>query len=430
MKTRILILTIFLWGMQVFGQSYLDVVRPFYGMRGASGAESGIVPVSAARSNAVLGNPALLSFSDQSFFSMDVSVDQISGASIFQAEQTDLEKDQNVRFNNMSYIYRVPVYRGAWVWGVNLQPVRSFNSIESYSGVDMDSGSEFNYSYLRQSTGSIYALSIASSFLWTRNTSLGFGISLLTGRNEHLEVYRERDALDIFIFENYLDSLSLKPSYRGFSARMGVVSDLSDAIRFGLSLDFPTRLSVTESSIQQQIESYDDGSEAILYEGSFPRIEYSLWGPWRLGIGMAFMVNPLSVSVNYRYHTYSTSMMSSSLLDAQDNDLDDIIDGQVSRYIRDVHEYSASVNWMMTPLNITFATTVQNHPLNSILENIFRVDAGLGYQLTPKVEMTTAFRSMSWQSDLDHELSSGITRNVEVKNNFIQLQVGFKYYLN
>jgi len=88
------------------------------------------------------------------------------------------------------------------------------------------------------------------------------------------------------------------------------------------------------------------------------------------------------------------------------------------------------VNWNMTPLNITFAATIQNHPRNEILDNVFRIDAGFGYQLTPKVGLTTAFRSLSWQSDLDHELSSRSTRSVEVKNNFTQLQMGVKYFLD
>ena len=430
MKLRIISVLMLLWVLPLWSQNYLDVVRPFYGMRGVSGSESGIFPISAAHSNAVVGNPALLSFSEQAFFSMDMSLDQVSGSSIFESQQTDLEEFQKIRFNNMTYVYPVRVYRGAWVWGFNLQPVHSFNSIQKYAGVDSDNGADFVYSHLHRSTGNIYALSMATSFLWTRNTSLGFGASLLTGRNDYNVVYRESDTQDLFTFDNYLDSLTISPRYRGFSARMGITSDLADAFRVGLTLEFPTRLSVSESSSQQELESQDDGSETILYEADYPRLEYGLWGPWRLGVGLAFMVDPLSVSVNYRYHSFSTASMTSNLIDGNGDELDAIIDSEIKKYVSDVHEYSAAVNWSMTPLDITFAATVENLPLNDHLDNILRMDAGFAYQLTPKVGITTAFRSISWQSDLDHELFSGTLRHVEVKNSFSQLSLGVKYFLD
>lgn len=430
MKIRVIGLTILIWVAPVFSQNYLDVIRPFYGMRGVSGSESGVFPISAAHSNAVLGNPALLSYSQDAFFSMDIGFDQVSGTSIYNSQKSDPAQFQRIRFNNMSYIYPVHVYRGAWVWGFNLQPVHSFSSIQSFEGVDIDGSSDFHYSYLNRSTGSIYALSMASSFLWTRNTSLGFGVSLLTGKNEYHEVYQEKDDLDYFTFENYLDSLYIIPSYRGFAARMGMVTDLSSSFRFGLSLEFPSRLSVTESSGQEEMESYDDGSETVLSEVEYPRIDYVVWGPWRLGLGLAFGVEPLKVSVNYRYHSFSTALMVSDLLDSQEDDLDEVVKGEISSFVQDVHEYSAAVNWSMTPLNISFAATVENHPLNEILESVLRLDAGFGYRLTPQVGITSAFRSSSWQSDMDHELSSGSFRTVEVKNSFSQISIGVKYFLD
>lgn len=423
-------MAIMLWSLPLCAQSYRDVIRPFYGMRGVSGAESGVLPVSRAQSNAVLGNPALLSYSERSFFSMDLSFDMIGGTSIYDSQKSDPEQFQRVRFNNISYIYPLRVYRGAWVWGFNIQPVQSFNSIQSFSGLDTDTGSDFEYSHLKRSTGNLYALSMATSFLWTRNTSLGFGASLLTGRNEYHDVYRDNDHLDVFLYNDYLDSTRVAPRYLGGAVRMGLTSEVADNVRAGVLIGFPSRISVAEASSQSEIETYDDGTETVLYEDHIDRLEYSIWGPWELGLGIGFIVDPLSVSINYKYYSYSTSSMSSDLLSGSGQDLDPIVADDISTYVQDVHEYSAAVNWSVLPLDFSLGASIKNSPIVENSDRILRLDMGIGYQLHRNVGITFATRTLSWQSDLDHELFSGDTRIVGVENTFTQMQLGVKYILD
>ena len=67
MIIRIVLIGLLVWTANLLGQNYLDVLRPFQGMQGRSGAESGITPAAMATSNALLGNPALLSYTEKAF---------------------------------------------------------------------------------------------------------------------------------------------------------------------------------------------------------------------------------------------------------------------------------------------------------------------------------------------------------------------------
>jgi hypothetical protein len=413
----------------IFSQSYLDVIRPFSGMSGVSGAESGVGPATTAQSNAMLGNPALLSYSNQSFLAADMSLDQVSGISVFNTNTSEPSQEHGMRLNSLSYIYPVHVYRGAWVWGYSLQQVNSFNSIQEFSDTDTDSGDLFDYTHRHRSSGSLYALTAATSFLATMHTSVGFAVSYLTGNNTFDKIYTESDSEDNFTYSKYQDSLHFLPEYRGFSARVGVSSELTESVRLGAAIELPSRITVSESSSQNQTEWNDDGTRTVYMNEYSPALKYAVWGPWRLGIGVGFLADPLEVSVNYRFHSYSTSFMSSNLIDSFGADLDAVIDREIDQSIQDVHEFSASVLWSLAPMDLSFSASVMNDPLNYQLGNSLRLDTGVSYQLIFGLGFNLAFRSEQWQSDLNHLLVSGAERNVEVQNQFSQIQFGLKYIL-
>ncbi|MCF7823994.1 MAG: hypothetical protein K9N35_07440 [Candidatus Marinimicrobia bacterium] len=431
MQTKRFFLTALLTTATLFSQSYLDIIRPFYGMSGVSGAESGILPAASTTSNAVLGNPALLSYAEKGFVALDLGYDQFAGTSVFNTDKSDQISSGGIRFNSLSYIYPVPVYRGAWVWGFNLQPVYSFSSIQEFSGLDTDPDSDLEFTYARRNreSGSLYAFTAGTSFLMSINTSLGFSVSFLNGSNSYDKIYYENDSNDFFLFTEYLDSLHFAPQYRGFSARLGLSSELSDAIRVGVSLEFPSRLSVTEASSQDIMESFDDGSDTLWQGDERSALEYVVWGPWRIGTGIGFTVDPLEVSVNYRFHSYTTSSMKSNLINSEGNSLDPIVDAQIKQSVQNVNEFSASIQWSMSPIDLTFAASLRNDQLNYRLDNIIRMDTGLAYHFSSGLGLTIAFRKEQWMSDLNHALSDNSERKIEVQNSFSKIQFGIKYYL-
>lgn len=428
MKTRFIFLAMLLWGSSLYAQNYLDAIRPFRGMRGISGSESGVIPASMGANNALMGNPALLSYSDKAYFAADLSYDQVAGKSVFNSTVFENPEDQQFNFNSVTYIKPVRVYRGAWVWGVNLQRVNSFNSISQFN--DFDPEGNFYYKYMQQETGDLYAFTAATSVLVTMNTSLGYGISLLSGRNTLEKIYEETDPNDLYTFDRFVDSLEFSPSYFGIGARLGLLSEITDNLNLGISIELPSRISVTESASRDSIEWYGDGNEAVFSSETWSELEYATWGPWRLGIGLGFMANPFEASMNYRYHSYSTIFMRSDLYDSETGQsLEDKVADEVDQYVEDVHEFSASLLWAMDPLNLSFAATLMNDPLNFRFDNIIRMDVGVGYQLQSGIGFTLAYRNEQWQSDLNHTLDSSIKRSVDVENSFSNLQFGIKYTL-
>jgi hypothetical protein len=328
----------------------------------------------------------------------------------------------------LTYIKPVQVYRGAWVWGLNLQRVHSFNSISQFSDVDPDG--DFQYKYLYQESGDLYALTAGTSVLVTMNTSLGYAISYLTGKNSFSKLYEETDPQDFYTFNRFVDSLQFSPSYSGFGARIGLLSEVSENLNLGISIELPSRISVDESANRDSIEWYDDGSQQILSHNKWSGLEYTAWGPWRLGLGLGFIADPFEASINYRYHTYSSVFLKSDLYDTgTGQNLEQVVDEQISKYVQDVHEFSASLLWSLDPLTLSFAATLMNDPLNYRFDNIIRMDMGLGYQLRSGIGFTLAIRNEQWQSDLNHTLESNVERSIDIENSFSKIQFGLKYIL-
>ncbi len=428
MKNRIIFFTILLWGVNLFSQNYLDVLRPFRGMRGISGSESGVIPASMGASNALLGNPALLSFNDRAFFAVDVSYDQIAGKSVFNSTIWENPQKENFRFNSLTYIKPIQVYRGAWVWGVNLQRVSSFSSISQFNDYDPDG--DFFYKYLQQESGDLYALTAGTSVLVSMNTSLGYSVSFLSGKNSFTKLYEETDPQDIYTFDRFIDSLQFNPSYRGFGARLGLLSEISENLNLGISIELPSRISVKESATRDSIEWYDEGDSQTFSHDRWLGLEYTAWGPWRLGLGLGFVANPFEASINYRFHSYSSILLRGDLFDSETGEsLGELVDEEVTQYVNNVHEFSASLLWALDPLKLSFAATLMNDPLNYRFDNIIRMDVGIGYQLRSGIGFTLAYRNEQWQSDLNHTLESAVERSVDVENSFSNIQFGLKYIL-
>ena len=428
MKTRSWILAILVGGSTLHAQNYLDVLRPFLGVRGITGAESGVVPAGIATGNALAGNPALLSYADKTSIEVDFSHHQIDGVSVFNAEVRDRSSLTAQRFNSLTYIKPVRVYRGAWVWGVNLQQLQSFHGISRFG--DMEPDDDFGYAYSQEQSGEMYALNAATSVMVTMNTSIGYGLSLLLGENSYKKFYEETDPDDLYTFERFESALSFNPSYVGFGARIGILSEVSETMNLGFSLELPSRISVSESASRDTLEVFDDGSRYVSDRQVWSGLEYKAWGPWRIGVGLGFVARPLHASMNYRYHSYSTIFLKGDLYDdTTGENVEDIVKEQVNTYIQDVHEFSASLVWSMDPLTLTLAGAVMNDPLNFQLDDVIRVDFGIGYQLSSGLGFSLAMRNEQWQSNLNHTLASGVQRAVDVDNSSLTLQFGIKYNL-
>jgi len=426
MQFRMIILTLLCTVLPGFGQNYLDVVRPFQGMSGRVGAGTVALPAAGTAGNALLGNPALLSYSEQASLAMDLNFDQFSSRSLFGSNIQDQLKDQQLKFNSISYIQPVRVYRGAWVWALSAQPVAEFGALSQFSDYDPDEN--FYYQYREQQSGALYAYSLASSLLATLQTSLGFSVSFLTGENNFFKTYTETDPQDLFTFSRYRDSLQFTPKYTGFSSRLGLIRNISETVHLGATLSLPAYLSVQESSSSTRTEWFDRDTVAQT-SASYPNLQYAIWGPWSAGIGIGFTAAPLEASINYSYQTYTSSSFSSDLLAIDGGNLDDLIKLQIRDHLQNVHEFAASLGWKLDPLQLSMAASIRNDPLNYRLNNIIRLDVGLGYQFSSGLGFTVALRNEQGQSDLDHNLTSGVARTVAVQQNLTRFQLGMSYIL-
>ena len=423
----------------VTSQTYLDAIRPFWGMEGSSASRATGDIVSVYDQEALLVNPGALSFITRPFIYVDGSFDHIKGrttlsSTFLQNTYYDSLSENHFRFNEFSLVYPVNVYRGSWVWALGIQPVRMFDRQGQFRFWDSDSSQLVNRRYQLFEEGSLYAASLGTAVLVTKNISLGASLSYLFGSNIYANGYSEEDTDNYYQFARYLDSLNIRADYKGWNLRGGFVAQFPNEILIGGSFESPAILTVEESSQHDVREILDSGIWS-LDSSSHKRITYDLSGPWRLGIGTSFKFSQLHFSLGYRYNLYRGTRFTSNLIvSATDSTyIDDGINADIAAKVNSTGEWLGSMRYFAQGGYLQMGFSRQNQPLQAYPGNVFRFDVNLGF--TPKTSHEFSLGLQYYTFDAasisiaTRIMDQALIIPTTTRHNVIRFIFGFKYYI-
>ncbi|MCF7901885.1 MAG: hypothetical protein K9M19_00515 [Candidatus Marinimicrobia bacterium] len=424
-------------------QTYLDAIRPFWGMSGRSAARATGDIVGVFDTEALLQNPAALTYITRAFAQIDGSFDHVKGRTLLSShylEQRFLDSlsGSQFRFNQVSLALPINVYRGSWVWAGGIQPVTIFDRKGQFSFWDADPSQLVNRKYTLFEEGALYAASLGTAVLFTKELSLGISGSYLFGSNIYTNTYSEEDTDHIYAFARYLDSLGIKADYKGWNLKGGFVLQFPNELLLGGTIETPGILQVEESSEHLKMEIMDDGQPS-LYESSPRRIEYKLTGPWRLGVGVSFKYNPLYFTLGYRYHTYSNMSFKSNLIESETDStyIDSRVNAEISTDLRSTGELMGSMRYFADGGYLQVGLSRQAQPIKTYPGDIFRMDVNLGFTPAPNYEYSLGFQYYSFNANsiqvsaLIHEDTGDpiVSIPTDTKHSVTRFMFGVKFYL-
>ncbi len=431
-KASALLFFLLLFKSSGFGQNYLDALRPFWGMQGRGASRVVGDNVGVFDQEALLVNPAALTFITRPAIYTDLSVDHVRGSTLFLNTFSDSSIRNSFRFNELAGVYPVPVYRGSWVWAAGVQPVYQFDREAHLGFYDQTEDQLRNKDYHLFETGSLYGVSLGTGVLFKKNVSLGTTFTYLYGTNIYSQSYVEEDPNQIWnFFQRYVDSLAYTSDYKGWNLKTGIVIQFPHELLLGGTIETPAFISVDESSLKDTIQIGDFPIDD--YHGfAKDHLTYKLTGPWRFGAGLSFRYTPVYFSVGYRYHTYNKINFSSNLIILPDStSKDPVINADISALLQPSNEYFASMRFFARDGSLQIGFSKMNQPQRNATSDILRFDFNLGFNPGTEYEIILGLQYSTFQSTslLVYDSAHGVAIPALTDHSVTRFMFGFKYYL-
>jgi len=423
------ILTGILLVSSLFGQGYLDVLRPFYGMQGLTGT---LVPgdlAGIADANALTLNPAALTNITTASTGVELSMNVAQGTAYVDSIIWNEARKRRTSVHGFHAIYPVPVYRGSWVWAVSLMPRTFFDGIREFDAFDpIDS---LFYEMKTVESGALYSLSLGTAVLYSRTLSLGVSTAYLFGENEYVDVNRDFDDLDIYQYARWVDSTRIEPHYSGWDIRLGLLKELSPTLKLGLSLAIPSFIRVTERSTLDTLEIRDPGWGDDIAGQEATHLNYQLWGPWHIGVGLTYDIAALQVFAAYRYHTYGSMAFDGEIYEWVGTDsvnIENRINWEMEHYLQNSSEIQAGLRVRMNRFELGTGFALLPQPLVNSLQRPVRFDTRLSFAPGESWWITLGLHYRYLLTDMDHAIgfsqTTPVTRLIDLEEELTKVVIG------
>lgn len=351
-------------------------------------------------------NPAVMALFEDSFFSFDLSSRFVDETSRYLGNSSDFSANQT-SVGDLGFVYKVPTTRGSLVVGGGYSQTTDYNRAFSASGRNNQTTISDFYNVTADDSlffaaFDVYAIDFAttdssfantksifrffdnnvypginqdvemteegkmgeySAFLATellRNFSVGASVGYLSGsysyRREFLESDRQGDYDAAFIdangdgqAETDIDQIlsvdRIDADIQAFTARLGLVYQPIEKLRFAASYEFPSKLTIDEEFNTEITTTFDNG---IQFEDDAPgQFSYKIVRPQRLKAGITVKgLRGLILSASAEGVQYSEARIEFDELDL--NPLENSINSTVRSSFNDVINLRGGVEYKIS----------------------------------------------------------------------------------
>lgn len=241
---------------------------------------------------------------------------------------TILDDRTFTQLQSLGLAYKFPTNRGNFVLALGYNRFKNFDEFLYFTGfssdsVDMgfdledDNGDISYYPFAKnvqrteeiQQDGNLSAWSIGGGLQLSPNFSLGVTLDFFSGKSQYMLDFFQDD-----IDNNYnqypanYDSYELHDiilsDFSGWGVKVGSLLHLTNALKVGLTVDFPRSLIVYETYSSTDVVYFDDGyeSEADLGSGEW---EYVIKYPFKFSGGAALDLGPFTFAGSFEYRDWT-----------------------------------------------------------------------------------------------------------------------------
>jgi len=316
-----------------------------------------------ARSNdfsGVLFNPAGLGFANKLQIYAGFNLDNFDNRTTFFNNTTTANRN-SINFNQFGIVYPIPTVKGSWVFAIGYNRVKEFNRTMEFTGfngsnnsmirvltgevndeipITNDLGLAFEIRdpqtdlYIKDTTlingmlnqsgkikkqGNLGNWSFSSSMEIAKGLMLGGTFNILTGNYKSNSDFWEDDTRDIYginlelvpgdpttrDFQSFYINDLIEWDLSGWDAKIGILYNWKDFIKFGSSLKFPSFYTVKETFYVDSWSEFGTGVSYELNPKIVDKIKYEIKTPFEYSFGAAIAFAVASVSADIKLINYS-----------------------------------------------------------------------------------------------------------------------------
>jgi len=302
----------------------------------------------------VLFNPAGLGFINKLQITTGFNLNSFENQTTFFNTTTAAERN-SIHLNQFGIIYPIPTVKGSWIFAIGYNRVKEFNRTLEFTGfngsdnsmiqaltgnvndeipITNDLGLAFEIRdpqtdlYIKDTTlingmlnqsgrirkqGSLGNWSFSSSMEIAKGLMLGGTFNILTGTYKSDSDYWEDDTQDIYgeevelvpgdpttsDFQSFYINDIIEWELSGWDAKVGILYNWVDLIKFGATVKFPSYYTVKETFFVDSWSEFGTGAGYELDPKIIDNIQYEIKTPYEYTFG---------ASVNYWPVTFSTDV--------------------------------------------------------------------------------------------------------------------------
>ena len=271
--------------------------------------------------------------------------------------------------------------------------------------------------------GNLSAWSIGSGVMLSENFALGVTVNFFTGTSHYVFDFFQDDIDNNYSvypadYESYEFSQRIDSEFSGWGIKLGSMYHLSEQLRFGLTVDFPSVINVLENYGFRDGLYFDDGY-ASEYEDEPGEWEYTIRYPFKFSGGVALDMGLLMVAGSFEYRDWSQVKFDKPDGRAMDQDYQDLLNDNsyFPDMYREVLSYSAGAELRVPGTGLKLRGGYQYVPAPYIdaseEQDRQYFSAGFGYDAGDNAALNMSVRQGFWKrSTVDDYTPEGTLENI------------------
>jgi len=387
--------------------------------------------------SATYWNPAGLTLLRKSELNADIYHLNFNNEATY-IDNTYLDERGFTRMNSIGLAYKFPTTQGSFALSFGYNRFKDMHEFMSFTGFsNLSNGLEFElendegeYNYypydnnvLRTEEitqdGNLSAWSIGSGMMVSENFALGLTINFYSGASQYSFDFFQDDIDNLYTeypanYDSYELHQWINSEFSGWGVKLGGLYHLSEQLRLGMAIDFPSTLNVLENYGGSDGLYFDDGY-ASEYEDEPGEWEYNIKYPFKFSGGAALDLNLLMVAGSFEYRDWSQVKFGKPDGRTMSTDYQDLLDENYyfPTTFRAVLSYSAGAELRVpgTGLKIRGGYQYVPSPYIDAAEEQDReyFSAGFGYDVGGDAALNVSLRKGFWKRSTFDDLTPGGT---------------------
>ncbi|OGU74316.1 MAG: hypothetical protein A2V93_04890 [Ignavibacteria bacterium RBG_16_34_14] len=371
--------------------------------------------------------------------------------------------NSNTELNRLSFAFPFPTLRGSLVFGLSYHTTKDLTSAVKFDGFNNGTTSQiqdlnedtfipydlfltdsvFNTPFLGRLNQSGTILSDGDIHNWTfsgaieiyKNLYVGLNLNIITGNYKSDNQYYEDDTQNIYQdviapeepdsrdFQTFYLNRILNWDISGWDAKFGILYQLNNDARFGLTVQFPKTYNIKEDFTVEGYSEFNTGFRTDLSSDDYSdAVEYDITTPFELGAGFSYNFKGLILSAQGTIIDYSQiefeDVASLGPTNAEN------INRSIKDDLKSVVSYNVGIEYNIakTGLRIRGGFFVQPSPYQGDPSDFNRkyATAGIGFLTDETIGIDVAY-AHGWWKDFGDNYGSNVSRTFQdiTSNQFI-----------